>query len=145
MKETREKSSTEVKEEYDLDYDEIGFLNRLHRPPFQEEKKVTQNSKDNALYYAYKNPNDDCGKKFIVSLGPAYLNRNFGDETKSCWGVNLNGNYNITSNIAVGVDLSAFNVKVGDDKLRTSFYLAEGRYNFGRGETECKPVISVFS
>ena len=142
----------ENESEWTLDKEGLNRMNRHYGPPKIDEsnpadpnKKASQLPKDNPLYFAYGTDKQNCGNRIVVSLGPAYLNRSFGDETKSCWGVNLNGNYNITPNIAVGVDLSAFNVKVGDDNLRTGFYLAEGRYNFGKGETDCKPQISVFS
>jgi hypothetical protein len=134
--------------EYNLSDEEIGQLNSMLTPPMQNiepEKKLSQIPKDNTLDFAFGNSNDNCGEKFILSLGPSYLNRDYGNDKKAGFGLLLAGNINFNSNIAGGVSFSTHSTKIGTDFLVTSYYLANGQYTFGQGEEKCDPPISIFS
>ena len=134
-----------TKNEYDLADDEMTFPNELLLYPMRhsDRTEVSLNpDKSNVNYASGKGEN--CGEKFFVSLGPSYLSRDFGDEKKSAWGVQLVANYNFNKHISAGVDLSTYSTKIGDEKLTTSFYLLDGVYTFGKGSQECPPHVSVF-
>ena len=120
--------------EYDETDRRIDDMNRMFLWPFHHSSETRTSQV----------PKNTCQTNFNVSLGPSYLSRDFGDEKKSAWGVQLVANYNFNKHIAAGVDLSTYSTKIGDEKLTTSFYLLDGVYTFGKGSQECPPHVSVF-
>ncbi len=137
-----------VKNEYYLVDEELNFMNTLMIPPFQAnqgDKKVSSVPKNDALDFAFCKVKSSCNKKFIFNLGPGYLNRDFGDDRKGCFGVMFAALYNVTTNISTGINISTYTKSIGDNNLNTSFYLAEGRYTFGQGASNCSQPISIFS
>jgi len=123
----------------EIPIDEMNKMNQDYLYPFIHANETT------VSLNPVGNGNVNCGQNFFVSLGPSYLSRDFGDEKKSAWGVHLLANYNFNKHITAGIDLSTYSVKIGDEKLTTSFYMLDGVYTFGKGSQECPPHISIFA
>ncbi len=120
--------------EYDETDRRIMDMNRKFLWPFHHSNET----------YTSQVPKNNCQTNFHLSLGPSYLSRDFGDDKKSSWGVQVVANYNFNKHIAAGLDISTYSTKIEDEKLTTSFYLLDGVYTFGKGSQECPPHVSVF-
>ncbi len=88
-------------------------------------------------------PGNDCYKKFEIGGGPSLLSREFGMDNKTLFGAHFNTNYNITSKIGVGADVSTYSGKIGSTSLRNTFVMIDGEYVFGKGMDNCEKRVFI--